>query len=37
MVYVDGNLYASCDDLFKVRYSTDEAIIDMPNPMFRVR
>lgn len=37
IVYVDGNLYASCDDLFKVRYSTDEAIIDMPNPMFRVK
>ena len=24
IVYVDGDLYASCDDLFKVRYDSDQ-------------
>ena len=37
IVYMDGNLYASCDDLFKVQYSTDQGIVDMPNPMFKVK
>lgn len=37
IVFVEGNLYASCDDLFKIQYSTDQAIVDMPSPMFKIK
>ena len=37
IVYHEGNLYAACDDLFRVQYSTDDLIVDIPNPLFKVK
>lgn len=37
IVYSEGNLYASCDDLFKISYNTDQSVVDMPHPMFKIK
>lgn len=36
IVYSEGNLYAACDDLFRVEYASEQ-VVEMPNPMFKIK